>query len=102
MYSPVPMNGRKTPGIEGLEEKVAELERLADALGSVPDEELAGALGRAVGLLAQINAGIEARLSTSEEEARELGTLLDEVDFSSFDAALEDLEERSASGETGP
>ena len=102
MYSPGPMDGRETPGIEALEEQVAELERLADALGSMPDEELAGALGRAVGLLAQINAGIEARLSSSEEEARKLGTLLDGVDFSSFDAALEDLEERSASGETGP
>jgi hypothetical protein len=93
------MDGRET---EGLEEKVGELERLADALEGVPDEDLAGALGRAVELLGEINAGIEARLISSEEEARELGTLLDGVDFSSFDAALEDLEERSVSDETGP
>ena len=52
MYSPGPMEDRgETPDLEVLEEKVGELERLTDALGSVPDEELVEVLNEAVDLL---------------------------------------------------
>ncbi len=96
VYSPVPMEGRaETPGIEELEEKVGELERLADSLGTAPEEELVAALDRAVGLLREVNEGIEARIETLGGESRELDGLLGRVDFGAFDAALGELEERS-------
>ncbi len=90
------------PDPRELEEKVVELERLADSLGGVPDEELVGTLNAAVELLAEINAGIEARLDAAGAESREIGGLLGGVDFGPFDEALEDLERRErAPGESG-
>jgi hypothetical protein len=55
-----------------------------------------------VELLAEINARIEARLDTAGDESREIGALLGQVDFGSFDEAMEDHEhkERTA-GEPG-
>ncbi|MDP9486424.1 MAG: hypothetical protein M3Q49_11705 [Actinomycetota bacterium] len=90
------------PDARELEEKVGQLERLADSLGSVPDEELVGTLNAAVELLAEINAGIEARLDAAGAESREIGGLLEGVDFGPFDEALEDLERRERTpGESG-
>jgi len=85
-----------------LEEKVDELEKLTDSLDDVPEEELLGALGEAVELLAEINAGIEASLDTAGEESREVGGLLGQVDFGPFDEAMEDHEQRErTTGEPG-
>ncbi|MDP9480517.1 MAG: hypothetical protein M3R38_33455 [Actinomycetota bacterium] len=90
------------PDARELEEKVGQLERLADSLGSVSDEELVGTLNAAVELLAEINAGIEARLDAAGAESREIGGLLEGVDFGPFDEALEDLERRERTpGESG-
>lgn len=103
MYSPGPMEDRgKAPDTEGLEKKVGELEKLTDSLGDVPDEELVGALNQAVGLLAEINERIEARLDAAGEESREIGGLLGQMDFGPFDEALEDHERRErTTGEQG-
>ncbi len=97
MYSPGPVDGGRGSdnNIERIEERLAELERLAEELESVSDSEVVGVLDRAVALLAEVNARIESGLLEAEGEARELGDLLEEVDFGPFDAALEDLE-RSA------
>jgi hypothetical protein len=93
---------KEAPDRRELEEKVGKLERLADSLGGVPDEELVGTLNAAVELLAEINAGIEARLDAAGEESREIGGLLAGVDFGPFDEALEDLERRERTpGEPG-
>jgi hypothetical protein len=96
VYSPRLMedSGRQQDDLGGLEEKVGELERLTDALDDVPDEELVGTLGEAVELLAEINAGIEARLEAAGDESREIGDLLGQVDFGPFDEAMEDHEHR--------
>ena len=91
MYSPEPMEDR-TPDIEGLEKKVGELERLADTLDGVPDEELGGALGRAVELLREINTGIETELDAADRESREIGEIAEGLDLGPFDEALEELE----------
>ena len=103
MYSPNPMEDRgETPDLEALEEKLGELERLTDSLASVPDEELVGALGEAVELLAEINARIESRLDAAGEESREIGDLLGRVDFGPFDETLADHEARErTTGEPG-
>ena len=88
--------------LAGLEQKVGELEKLTDTLDEVPDEELVGTLGEAVELLAEINAGIEARLDAAGNESREIGALLGEVDFGPFDEAMEDHEQRErTTGEPG-
>jgi hypothetical protein len=103
MYSPNPMKGRReTPDLEGLEEMLGELERLADSLGSVPDDELVGALDRAVELLREINARIEMKLDAAAGESRETGAIMEGLDLGPFDEALEELErqERNA-GEPG-
>jgi hypothetical protein len=89
------MDGELGADIGHLEERLAELERLVEELESVPDSEVVGLLDRAVALLAEVNAGIEAGSLEAEGEAQELGNLLEEVDFGSFDAALEDLEHPS-------
>lgn len=81
-------------GLRALEGKVGELERIAEALAEVPDEELAGTLGRAVALLDEINAGIKAELESADGETREVGDLLAGVDFGPFDEALAELESR--------
>ena len=90
MYSPEPMEDRKE--LPELEEKVGELERIADSLGGVPDEELVGTLNRAVELLREINARIEANLDAGAEESRELGAIIDGLDPGPFDEALEEYE----------
>ena len=95
MYSPGPMEDRgNTPDLEVLEEKLGELERLTDSLGSVPDEELVELLNEAVDLLREINTGIEARIAAAGEESHEVGTLLDGLNFGPFDEALGELERR--------
>lgn len=81
--------------MEELEERVAELERLSEELGRAPDEELSGLLERAVGLVDEVNAGIEARISAASAESGEVEGLLDRVDFGPFDAALGGLERES-------
>jgi hypothetical protein len=94
--------GMQKDDLAGLERKVGELEKLTDALDEVPEEELVGTLGEAVELLAEINAGIEARLDATGDESREIGALLGEVDFGPFDAAMEDHEQRErTTGEPG-
>lgn len=90
MYSPEPMEER--PEIQGIEEKVGELERLADALDGVPDEELVGTLDRAVELLGEINTGIETELDAADRESREIGELVEGIGLGPFDEALEELE----------
>jgi hypothetical protein len=99
MYSPNLMEDRREmPDLGELEEKVGELERLADALGTVPDEELVGALNRAVELLREINARIEMGLDAAGDESREIGTVIERLDLGPFDEALEEIErqERNA------
>lgn len=81
--------------MEELEERVAELERLSEELGRAPDEELSGLLERAVGLVDEVNAGIEARIASASAESGEVEGLLDRVDFGPFDAALGGLERES-------
>jgi hypothetical protein len=103
MYSPEPMKDREqTPDIVGLEGKVGELERLADSLDGVPDEELVGTLDRTVELLREINTGIETELDAADRESREIGEIVEGLDLRPFDEALEEIErqERNA-GETG-
>jgi hypothetical protein len=90
MYSLDPMGDpREAPD---LEEKVGELEQLADSLGSVPDEELAGTLERAVELLRQINSCIEAQLDAAGNESREIGGIVEGLDLGPFDEAIEEIE----------
>lgn len=87
----MPMNDGSSVDMNSLEERLAELERLAEELEGVPDAEVVDVLDRAVTLLTEVNARIEAGLSSAEGEAQELGNLLESVDFGPFDAALEDL-----------
>ena len=104
MYSPEPMEdrGNQRDDLGGLEAKVDELEKLTDSLDDVPEEELVGALGEAVELLAEINSRIEARLESAGNESREIGALLEQVDFGPFDEAMEDHEHRErTTGEPG-
>ena len=104
VYSPEVMEdrGKEQDNVEGLEEKVGELEKLTDSLDDVPDEELVGTLNQAVERLAEINADIEARLDTAGDESREIGALLGQVDFGPFDEALDDHERRErTTGEPG-
>ena len=90
------------PDRRELDEKVGELERLADSLGGVPDEELVGTLNEAVELLGEINERIEARLDAAGAESQEIGGLLEGTDFGPFDEALEDAERRERTpGEPG-
>jgi hypothetical protein len=86
------MDGGRGAGVERLEERLAELEKLVEELEGVPDSEVVGVLDRAVALLEEINGGIEAGLLSAEGEARELGDLMERVDFGPFDAALKNLE----------
>lgn len=80
--------------LEHLEDRVNDLEKIADSLGEVSDEDLVETLDRAVGLLKEINAGIETGLASVGGETHELGALLDGMSFGPFDEALEDLERR--------
>jgi hypothetical protein len=101
MYSPGPVNGGREADIKLLEERLAELERLAEDLEGVPDAEVVDVLERAVALLSEVNTRVEAGLAGAEVEAREIGELLEKVDFGAFDAALEDLEHRPEGGMGG-
>ena len=104
VYSPRLMEdrGKQQDDLRVLEEKVGELEKLTDALENAPEEELVETLGEAVELLAEINAGIEARLDTARDDSREIGALLGQVDFGPFDEAMEDHEHRErTTGEPG-
>jgi hypothetical protein len=92
MYSPNLMEDRRET--QDLEEKLGELEGLADSLGDVPDEELVGALDRAVELLREINARIEMELAAAGDESREIGALIERLDLTPFDEALGELEQR--------
>ncbi len=89
------MDGEREANTERLEERLAELEKLVEELEGVSDSEIVAVLNRAVALLAEVNEGIEAGLLEAEGEAREMGDLLQKVDFGPFDAALEDLEQPS-------
>ena len=88
----------RAPLVARLEGKLAELERLAEALDGVPEGEVVGVLDEAVALLKEVNAGLETGLAGAEGEARELEGLLDGVDFGSFDAALAEAERPSTGG----
>ncbi len=89
--------------MEELKVRVDELERLAGALGDVPDENLAEALAEAVRVLGEINASIEGSVERAGAEGREAESLLSGVDFGPFDEALEELERREGgAGEPGP
>ena len=104
VYSPRLMEDRERnkDDLGGLEEKVGELEKLTDSLDKVPEEELVGTLGTAVELLAEINAGIEARLDAAGDESREIGALLGQIDFGPFDEAMEEYEKKErTTGEPG-
>lgn len=81
-------------GLESLEGRVKELERVAESLADTPDEEVVAALDRAVSLLKEINTDIQSNLESAGGEVRELGDILDGLSFGSFDEALEDLERR--------
>jgi hypothetical protein len=85
---------KETPDLGELEEKVGELERLADSLGTVPDEELVGVLGRAVELLREINTRLEMGLDAAGDEALGVGEIIERLDLGPFDEALGELERR--------
>lgn len=85
---------RQIPDMDRLEQQVDELERITNSLSEVPDEEVVEALNRTVGLLREINAGIEASLNSVREDSGEVEALLDGVRFGPFDEALDELEER--------
>lgn len=78
-------------GTVALEARLEELEEIAGSLGDIPDEELAGTLERAVTLLREINAGIEARMHNAGEDAEKAGELLEGIDLRPFDTAMRDL-----------
>ena len=92
------MAGGRETETKLLEQRLSELERLAEDLEGVPDSGVVDVLERAVELLAEVNARVEAGLAGAEGEAREIGELLEKVDFGPFDAALEDLERRPPDG----
>ena len=85
--------GEKT-NVGGLEYRVEELEGLADDLANAPDEDLVKVLNRAVNLLGEVNADIEAGIRSADEGVSGIGAALDRTNFGDFDAALGDLEER--------
>ena len=89
------MDGDREIDVRRLEEQLSELEKLAEELEGIPDSGVVGILDRAVALLAEVNARVEAGLASTEGEVRELGDLLEEIDFGPFDAALESLERPS-------
>ena len=94
IYSPGPMDGG-TIDVRRLEEQLSKLEKLAEELESVPDSGVVDILDQALVLLAEVNTRVEAGLASTEGEVRELGDLLEEIDFGPFDAVLENLERPS-------
>lgn len=101
VYSPHPVETERdrTPDLAALEEKVGELERLADTLSGAPEGELAAVLEEAVRLLGEVNDRLEAGIRDAEEGAREVGSLLEGLDFGPFDEALESLERQERADE---
>jgi hypothetical protein len=95
------MDGGKEIDVRRLEERLSELEKLAEELEGVPDSGVVDILDRAVALLAEVNARVEDGLASAEGEARELGDLLERIDFGPFDAALENLERPSGGPDGG-
>lgn len=94
-------NRGEKPNIEGLEDRVEELEGLADDLANAPDEELVDVLNRAVNILGEVNADIEAGMRSADEGVSGIESALDGASFGDFDAALGDLEEREQSPGSG-
>lgn len=94
-------NRGEEPNIEGLEDRVEELEGLADDLANAPDEELVEVLNRAVNLLGEVNADIESGIRSADERVDGIGVALDRTGFGDFDAALGALEEREQSPGVG-
>lgn len=92
---------RETPGLEGIEERIGELERIADTLDSVPEDEVVEVLDRAVSLLGEINAGMEAALRSAGEEERRIEDILDRVDLGPFDRMMVELEGREENSGEG-
>jgi hypothetical protein len=95
------VDGGKEIDVRRLEERLSELEKLAEELEGVPDSGVVDILDRAVALLAEVNARVEDGLASAEGEARELGDLLEQIDFGPFDAALENLERPSGGPDGG-
>lgn len=94
--------GKNAPKVADLEGLVEELESITDSLANAPDDEVVGALERAIRLLSEVNTGIEASLRLSGEESQRLGALLENVSFDAFDEVLGELEDRErAAGEPG-
>jgi hypothetical protein len=89
------MDGGGEIDVRRLEERLSELEKLAEELEGVPDAGVVDILDRAVALLAEVNTQVEADLASTEGEVRKLGELLEEIDFGPFDAVLENLERPS-------
>jgi len=92
---------RQAPDVEELEKRVGELEEVTDRLGTVADDDLVETLDRAVALLREINASIEAGIQRTGEETGELDTLLEGVDYGPFDEALDEMEGRAPDGSPG-
>jgi phosphoglycerate-specific signal transduction histidine kinase len=84
-----------TIDVRRLEEQLSKLEKLAEELESVPDSGVVDILDQALVLLAEVNTRVEAGLASTESEVRELGDLLEKIDFGPFDAVLENLERPS-------
>src|SRR4028118_1428306 len=72
VYSPRPRE-EKGGKMDELGARVDELERIAGALGDVPDEELADTLAEAVRVLGEINRRIEARVEAGGGAGRGAG-----------------------------
>ena len=83
---------QKTGDVQEIEARLAELEKLADNLGDVPEEEMVGSLDRAVALLVEINRSIESGLRSASDGERALGEALGSIGFGPFDGVLEELE----------
>jgi hypothetical protein len=89
------MDGGGEIDVRSLEERLSELEKLAEELEGVPDSGVVDLLDRAVTLLEEVNKRMEAGLASTEGEVREIGDFLEEIDFGPFDAVLENLERPS-------
>jgi hypothetical protein len=89
------MDGGGEIDVRSLEERLSELEKLAEELEGVPDSGVVNLLDRAVTLLEEVNKRMEAGLASTEGEVREIGDFLEEIDFGPFDAVLENLERPS-------
>lgn len=87
-------NPNEKPDIASLEDRVGDLEGLADELANAPDEELVEALNRAVSLLGEVNADIEAGISAADDGLDGVSANLDRPGFGDFDVVLGEIEEQ--------